>query len=111
MNRNTHFLIVGLGLIGGCYARRLTALGYTVDALDIDPGALDYAKEEGIIARTSIEGTSSICYRFLPDAPEDVYFFLKCEALRACYRAPSRTHQPHEDGAVRPVRSMPGKAR
>ena len=28
MNRNTHFLIVGLGLIGGCYARRLTALGY-----------------------------------------------------------------------------------
>ena len=79
MNRNTHFLIVGLGLIGGCYARRLTALGYTVDALDIDPGALDYAKEEGIIARTSIEGTSSICYRFLPDAPEDVYFFLKCE--------------------------------
>ena len=51
MNRNTHFLIVGLGLIGGCYARRLTALGYTVDALDIDPGALDYAKEEGIIAR------------------------------------------------------------
>ena len=51
MNRNTHFLIVGLGLIGGCYARRLTALGYAVDALDIDPGALDYAKEEGIIAR------------------------------------------------------------
>lgn len=51
MNRNTHFLTVGLGLIGGCYARRLTALGYAVDALDIDPGALDYAKEEGIIAR------------------------------------------------------------
>ena len=40
---------------------------------------LERLEEEGIIARTSIEGTSSICYRFLPDAPEDVYFFLKCE--------------------------------
>ena len=60
MNRNTHFLIVGLGLIGGCYARRLTALGYTVDALDIDPGALDYAKEEGIIA--AIESSHAVAH-------------------------------------------------
>ncbi len=28
---------------------------------------------------TSIEGTSSVCYRFLPNTPEGVYFFLKCE--------------------------------
>ena len=42
-------------------------------------GNRERLEEEGIIARTSIEGTSSICYRFLPDAPEDVYFFLKCE--------------------------------
>ena len=49
MNRNTRFLIVGLGLIGGAYARRLTAVGYAVDALDIDPDAIEYAVQEGII--------------------------------------------------------------
>ena len=48
MNRNTRFLIVGLGLIGGAYARRLTAVGYAVDALDIDPAAIEYAVQEGI---------------------------------------------------------------
>lgn len=40
---------------------------------------LSVLKKRASSARTSIEGTSSICYRFLPDAPEDVYFFLKCE--------------------------------
>lgn len=51
MNKNTQFLIVGLGLIGGCYARRLTAMGYSVDALDINPDSISYALEEGIIKR------------------------------------------------------------
>ena len=49
MKRTTRFLIVGLGLIGGAYARRLTAVGYAVDALDIDPDAIEYAVQEGII--------------------------------------------------------------
>ena len=49
MNRNTRFLIVGLGLIGGAYARRLTAMGYHVNALDINPDSIAYALEEGII--------------------------------------------------------------
>lgn len=49
MNRKTNFLIVGLGLIGGAYARRLTAMGYSVNALDINPDSIAYAKEEGII--------------------------------------------------------------
>ncbi len=40
---------------------------------------LERLEEEGVIARTTIEGISSVCYRFLPDAPEGVYFFLKCE--------------------------------
>ena len=42
---------------------------------------LERLEEEGIIARTSIEGNSSVCYRFLPDVPEDVYFFESCGAL------------------------------
>ena len=49
MNRNTRFLVVGLGLIGGAYARRLTAMGYAVDALDINPDSIEYALQEGII--------------------------------------------------------------
>ena len=40
MKSDTKFLIVGLGLIGGCYARRLTALGHRVCALDTDPDAI-----------------------------------------------------------------------
>lgn len=44
---------------------------------------LDKLEEEGIIARSTIEGIDGICYRFLPDAPEDVYFFLKCEKCGA----------------------------
>ncbi len=51
MNKNTRFLIVGLGLIGGCYARRLTSMGYKVNALDINPDSIDYAQREGIIKR------------------------------------------------------------
>lgn len=40
---------------------------------------LDKLEEEGIIARCSIEGASGVCYRYLPEAPEGIYFFLKCE--------------------------------
>lgn len=41
---------------------------------------LDRLEEEGIISRTSIEGVGNGCYRYLPNAPEGVYFFLKCES-------------------------------
>ena len=41
---------------------------------------LDRLEEEGIIARSTIEGIDGVCYRYLPDAPEGVYFFLKCES-------------------------------
>ncbi len=51
MNRNTNFLIVGLGLIGGAYARRLTAMGYNVNALDINADSIAYALDEGIIQK------------------------------------------------------------
>lgn len=40
---------------------------------------LDRLEEEGIITRCTIEGIDGVCYRYLPDAPENVYFFLKCE--------------------------------
>ncbi len=42
-------LIVGLGLIGGSYARALKRLGFHVAAIDINQESIDYALENGII--------------------------------------------------------------
>ncbi len=45
-----NFLIVGLGLIGGCYAMSLSRQGYRVTAIDCNPDSIAYAKEKGMIA-------------------------------------------------------------
>ena len=52
---DSRILIVGLGLIGGSYARALTRLGYRVSAIDARQSAIDYALESGIIAEGSSE--------------------------------------------------------
>lgn len=49
MEKGQTVLIVGLGLMGGSYARALTRLGYRVTAIDRDPEAIAYALAEGII--------------------------------------------------------------
>lgn len=48
-------LIVGLGLIGGSYARALARRGYTVHAIDTRQEAIDYALREGFIAAGSTQ--------------------------------------------------------
>ena len=50
---DSSILIVGLGLIGGSYAKALRTLGFHVAAIDVDPKAIDYALENGIIDRGS----------------------------------------------------------
>lgn len=40
---------------------------------------LDRLEEEGIITRCVIEDIDGVCYRYLQNSPENVYFFLKCE--------------------------------
>ena len=50
---DTRFLIVGLGLIGGSYARGLSKKGFWVDAIDTDPDSIAYALENGLIRRGS----------------------------------------------------------
>lgn len=45
----SNILIVGLGLIGGSYAKALKRLGYHISAIDTDKTAIDYALCEGII--------------------------------------------------------------
>ncbi|MBR4872689.1 MAG: prephenate dehydrogenase [Clostridia bacterium] len=50
LERSTSILIVGLGLLGGSYARALTKKGYRVDAITLDRESIDYALAEGMIA-------------------------------------------------------------
>lgn len=52
---NTKFLIVGLGLMGGSYARGLKKAGYTVYALSDKQEAIDYALKNNIIDNGSAE--------------------------------------------------------
>ncbi len=42
-------LIVGLGLMGGSYARGLKKLGYRVNAIDSNPDSIEYALSQGWI--------------------------------------------------------------
>ncbi|MEE1075360.1 MAG: prephenate dehydrogenase [Acutalibacteraceae bacterium] len=44
-----NILIVGLGLLGGSYAKGLKKLGFTVNAITKDRFSIDYAMENGII--------------------------------------------------------------
>ena len=54
MNKNDRILIVGLGLMGGSYARGLTKAGYHVMALDKNKESIDFALENGIIKEGSV---------------------------------------------------------
>ena len=49
LDLNTHILLIGLGLIGGSYAKALKKKGFTVSAIDTRAEAIDYALKEGIV--------------------------------------------------------------
>ena len=49
IEKNTRFLIVGLGLLGGSYAKALKKQGYTVEAITRSQSSIDYGLENGII--------------------------------------------------------------
>lgn len=49
INKYTKFLIIGLGLLGGSYARGLTEKGYYVEAITDKQSSVDYAIEKGIV--------------------------------------------------------------
>lgn len=55
INKNTKFLIVGLGLLGGSYARGLTGKGYYVEALTKNQEDVDYALEHGIVKNATTQ--------------------------------------------------------
>ncbi len=57
LNQNSEIkiVIVGLGLLGGSYARALKKKGYTVYAIEKKPESIEFALENGIIDRGSTE--------------------------------------------------------
>ena len=50
-----NILIVGLGLLGGSYARVLKRFGFHISAITLDQSSIDYAIKENIIDEGSIE--------------------------------------------------------
>lgn len=63
MNKKMKIVIVGLGLMGGSYARALTKQGYQVKAIDINQRSIDYALQHQIIC----EGKTDHFQDFLQD--------------------------------------------
>lgn len=60
LDRKTSILIVGLGLLGGSYAKALSKKGFRVDAITLDRDSIDYALAEGMIAVGSTEVEPSL---------------------------------------------------
>lgn len=56
----SNIVIVGLGLIGGSYAKALKRMGYHVAAIDTNRDSIDYAIEEEIIDVGSTEANEDI---------------------------------------------------
>lgn len=55
INTQKKILIVGLGLLGGSYARALKRFGFHISAITKEQSSIEYAVQEGIIDRGSIE--------------------------------------------------------
>lgn len=60
INKDTKFLIVGLGLLGGSYAQALSDQGYHVKAIEINQLSIDYAIQHQIIEDGSTFDTDMI---------------------------------------------------
>ena len=69
VNVSKKFLIVGLGLLGGSYARALKRFGFKVSAITKEQSSIDYALQEGIID----EGTTEIDEKIIGES--DIVIF------------------------------------
>lgn len=55
ISKDTKFLIVGLGLMGGSYAEALSKKGFSVSAITKDQESIDYALERKMITKGTTE--------------------------------------------------------
>ncbi|MCQ2414260.1 MAG: prephenate dehydrogenase [Clostridia bacterium] len=53
LTKDMKILIVGLGLIGGSYAKALTKKGYTVSAITKEQSSVDFALQNGYVAKAT----------------------------------------------------------
>ena len=60
INKDTNILIIGLGVIGGSYAKGFTKKGYKINAIDNDPDTIKYALENNIIEKGTTEVDAEI---------------------------------------------------
>lgn len=63
LDTSKNILIVGLGLIGGSYAKALRKLGFKISAITLSQTDINYAVENGIIDEGSTEPTEEIIGR------------------------------------------------
>ena len=63
IDKDTNILIVGLGMIGGSYARDLTKKGLKIHAIDTDEDTIQYALENNIIAEGTTEADPAMIGR------------------------------------------------
>ena len=64
MDTSKKILIVGLGLLGGSYAKVLKRFGFHISAITLEQSSIDYALKEGIID----EGTTELDADMIGDA-------------------------------------------
>ena len=64
IDENKKFLIIGLGLLGGSYAKALSAKGYTVRAIDTNENSIKYALSNGFIS----EGDTAVNKDFIDNS-------------------------------------------
>ena len=69
VNVSKKILIVGLGLLGGSYARVLRRFGFHVSAITLEQSSIDYALRENIID----EGSTELDKKIIGDA--DIVIF------------------------------------
>ena len=60
LDKSKHIVIVGLGLIGGSYAKGLKKYGFHVSAIDRDEHTIAYAKENGMIDDGSTDADAKL---------------------------------------------------
>ena len=63
IDKDTNILIVGVGMIGGSYARGLTKKGLKIHAIDTDEDTIQYALENNIIAEGTTEADPAMIGR------------------------------------------------
>ena len=63
IDKTKSFLIVGLGLLGGCYAKALKKKGFAVSAITKEQADIDYALNQGIIDQGSVSVEEELIQR------------------------------------------------